>query len=191
MVDRVQQKVQDQGVLLQRNASVLSQVFSLLTEEVIPQLQSLIDLATKVWRSNIQIYGIVLRSQTCLPFPDLRHTWFQDPVKFEDALGRIIPVPSEYDHAKLYAIIREQFETGPGRQKVLRQEFELFNVQNSEKQITEQAWTSFLPGAKIKMALNVQYPFSDQVTCPMPRCGSQVYEKAPGGGNIWYVVFTP
>jgi hypothetical protein len=32
-----------------------------------------------------------------LPSPDLRHTWAQAPVKFEDALGRIIPVPSEYD----------------------------------------------------------------------------------------------
>ena len=29
--------------------------------------------------------------------PDRRHTWAQAPVKFEDALGRIIPVPSEYD----------------------------------------------------------------------------------------------
>jgi hypothetical protein len=28
--------------------------------------------------------------------PDLRYTWAQAPVKFEDALGRIIPVPSEY-----------------------------------------------------------------------------------------------
>lgn len=29
--------------------------------------------------------------------PDLRYTWAQAPVKFEDALGRIMPVPSEYD----------------------------------------------------------------------------------------------
>lgn len=28
---------------------------------------------------------------------DTRHTWAQAPVKFEDALGRIFPVPSEYD----------------------------------------------------------------------------------------------
>jgi hypothetical protein len=32
-----------------------------------------------------------------LPSPDLNHTWAQDPIKFEDALGRVIPVPSEYD----------------------------------------------------------------------------------------------
>lgn len=28
---------------------------------------------------------------------DTRHTWAQAPVKFEDALGRVFPVPSEYD----------------------------------------------------------------------------------------------
>ena len=32
-----------------------------------------------------------------IPPPDLRHTWAQAPIKFEDALGRIIPIPSEYD----------------------------------------------------------------------------------------------
>ena len=32
-----------------------------------------------------------------VPPPDLRHTWAQAPIKFEDALGRIIPIPSEYD----------------------------------------------------------------------------------------------
>ena len=32
-----------------------------------------------------------------VPAPDLAHTWAQAPIKFEDALGRIMPVPSEYD----------------------------------------------------------------------------------------------
>ena len=31
------------------------------------------------------------------PPPDLRHTWAQAPIKFEDALGRIIPIPSEHN----------------------------------------------------------------------------------------------
>jgi hypothetical protein len=34
-----------------------------------------------------------------LPSPDLRYTWPQEPVILEDALGRVIPVPSEYDWA--------------------------------------------------------------------------------------------
>ncbi len=32
-----------------------------------------------------------------LPLPDLYHTWFQNPIRLEDVLGRIIAVPSEYD----------------------------------------------------------------------------------------------
>jgi hypothetical protein len=32
-----------------------------------------------------------------LPDPDIRHTWAQAPVRFEDALGRVMPIPSEYD----------------------------------------------------------------------------------------------
>ncbi len=30
------------------------------------------------------------------PQPNTRYTWAQAPVRFEDALGRVIPVPSEY-----------------------------------------------------------------------------------------------
>jgi hypothetical protein len=32
-----------------------------------------------------------------VPPPDLNYTWAQAPIKFEDALGRVMPVPSEYD----------------------------------------------------------------------------------------------
>jgi hypothetical protein len=35
--------------------------------------------------------------QKTIPSLDLQYTWAQKPVKLEDALGRIIPVPSEYD----------------------------------------------------------------------------------------------
>lgn len=31
------------------------------------------------------------------PSPDASYSWAQAPVKFEDALGRVIPVASEYD----------------------------------------------------------------------------------------------
>jgi hypothetical protein len=32
-----------------------------------------------------------------VPTPDTRYTWAQAPVRFEDALGRVMPIPSEYD----------------------------------------------------------------------------------------------
>jgi hypothetical protein len=70
-----------------------------------PHVMSLVDLAGKVWNSNLQILSILTKMQTTAPTIDSRHTWFQEPVRFEDAFGRIIPVPSEYgwsvsDHQK-------------------------------------------------------------------------------------------
>ena len=62
----------------------------------VPQLKTLVDLASKVWYSNVQLMDFVAKVQTSRLSPDLRFTWVQEPVKFEDAVGRILPVPSEY-----------------------------------------------------------------------------------------------
>ena len=64
---------------------------------VLPELKTLVDLATKVWNSNLQIIGLMVKLQCTSPVPDLRHTWLQEPIRFEDALGRVFPVPSEYN----------------------------------------------------------------------------------------------
>lgn len=68
-----------------------------ISSNVTSQLQSLLEIAQNVSSSNIDIVTFIAKLQnTALP-PDLRYTWVQEPVKFEDALGRVIPVPSEYD----------------------------------------------------------------------------------------------
>ena len=54
----------------------------------------LVDLVGKIWDVDKQIIDILIRHTTA---PDLHHTWFQQPVKFEDALGRVLPAPSEYN----------------------------------------------------------------------------------------------
>lgn len=40
----------------------------------------------------------MIKIQASIDRPDSRFTWAQEPVKFEDALGRVIPVPSEYNY---------------------------------------------------------------------------------------------
>lgn len=40
---------------------------------------------------------MISKAMEQLPPPDIRHTWAQAPVTLEDALGRRLPVPSEYD----------------------------------------------------------------------------------------------
>lgn len=52
---------------------------------------------TKVWYLNNQIIDIISKMQARPISPDLRYTWFQEPARFEDALGRVIPIPSEYN----------------------------------------------------------------------------------------------
>ena len=55
------------------------------------------DLVGKIWTMDKQIVDILMRQENSTRAPDLHHTWFQEPVKFEDALGGILPVPSEYN----------------------------------------------------------------------------------------------
>lgn len=60
------------------------------------RLDTLVDLAKNIWRSNLRIIAMVSEMHGRLPQPNASHTWFQDPIRFEDALGRVFPIPSEY-----------------------------------------------------------------------------------------------
>ena len=62
-----------------------------------PRIDRLAGLAQRVQTSNDNIVSSISKLQTTAPPVELRFTWSQEPVKFEDALGRILPVPSEYD----------------------------------------------------------------------------------------------
>ena len=58
---------------------------------------NLLDIVNRIWTTNMQILCLLIRLQDTIPSPDTQHTFFQAPCKFEDALGRPLPVPSEYD----------------------------------------------------------------------------------------------
>lgn len=73
-----------------------------------PQVAILVDLVGKIWTMDKQIIDILMRQQSTAIALDLHHTWFQQPVKFEDALGRILPVPSEYNLGVLSLCISEK-----------------------------------------------------------------------------------
>ena len=65
--------------------------------DVVPQLKILVDLARNIWRSNMQLMNFMVHVNSSAPSPELRFTWFQEPIRFEDAMGRVVPIPSEYD----------------------------------------------------------------------------------------------
>lgn len=52
----------------------------------------------RVWIANNQILDILNRQQTSTAPPDIRHTWYQEPVRFEDALGNVMQVAPEYSY---------------------------------------------------------------------------------------------
>ncbi|MCJ1396035.1 hypothetical protein MMC18_008922 [Xylographa bjoerkii] len=175
----------EQTTILRHNASLLGQMFGIINGDILSQLNKLAGLAGKVWRSNLQVYTILLHWQTHLPTLDLKHTWLQDPARLEDALGRIIPVPSEYDYDTVSAIIKAQFQKGPLGRLVAANRYELFNVRNTKSQITKDNWTGFLPGAFIKMAVIVKADLEDGKHCPVRDCTSKSFLETSGGGMTW------
>jgi hypothetical protein len=58
---------------------------------------NLAELASKIWSRNLQIMFLLMQMQSIAPNIDVHHTWFQEPIRFEDAFGREIPIPSEYN----------------------------------------------------------------------------------------------
>ncbi|KAF4624899.1 hypothetical protein G7Y89_g13272 [Cudoniella acicularis] len=155
---------------------ICARINAIAREDTIPKLDSLLDVASGVWRAQsemIQMFAKVLES---LPPPNLRYTWVQAPVKFEDALGRVIPVPSEYDWDKLEAIIQAQFKTGPGQTKVRSGEYELFTGMPSLVPLKAQNFHLF-PGMNITMTFIIgQYIGSER--CPSMGCTSRSFTKA-------------
>jgi len=106
----------------------------------------------------------------------------------EDALGCKFPVPSEYDFDLLDAVVKQKFNAGPGSLDVQAGNYEYFKTKNSNDVLSRTS--RLLPGTAITMAIIVICPTLTDETCPMPKCCSIQTAEAPGGGRIWYVLFT-
>jgi hypothetical protein len=92
----IQSRLENQASMIRENTERVDSVYTLVAGKVVPQLHSLVDIATKVWTSNVQIMNYFSRMQNMDVGIDTRHTWFQEPLKLEDAFGRSIPIPAEY-----------------------------------------------------------------------------------------------
>lgn len=118
--------------------------------------------------------------------PDIRWTFFQDPVILEDALGRKIPVPSEYDFSLLDAIIKCKFQEGPGATHVAINNYEIMDARNRVHILSTNS--QLKPGSTLIMAILLGMPPSVVLTnerCPSPECRSGNIKKACGGGRLW------
>ena len=61
------------------------------------KLQTLVETTKAIWNAQIKILAYIQQLQENGPTPDIRYTWAQMPVRFEDAFGRVLPIPSEYN----------------------------------------------------------------------------------------------
>ncbi|KAH7140946.1 hypothetical protein EDB81DRAFT_67951 [Dactylonectria macrodidyma] len=86
-----------QGSLIAATSSlILNQVSEIASACIGVRLDALLELAQNIWNSNVQIIALVSELHSRPPKLDTSHTWFQDPIRFEDAFGRVFPIPSEY-----------------------------------------------------------------------------------------------
>ena len=138
--------------------------------------------------STHQIYSVLLDIHSSMTPINTAFTWYQQPVRFEDALGRIIPVPSEYSFGDLRAIIKYRFDHGPGASCVDRGEYELFNAKNTRQTFSLTATTMLSPGMFITMAVLFENSStSAESRCPMLGCRSTETMLLPDGRTKWSV----
>ena len=136
--------------------------------------------------STQQIYTILLELKTSLSV-DTRFTFFQDPVRVEDALGRVFPFPSECSIEALHAEIKARFREGPGELEVMLGKFEIFDARNTDQSITRSGHNVLLPGMFVNMALVFETTITKSmgIQCPMSQCGSSLCMNAVGLTVIW------
>lgn len=134
-----------------------------------------------------QIYTVVLDIHSFMKGRgiDTRWTFFQQPVRVEDALGRIFPVPSEYSVEQLQLIIRDRFKEGPGHEDVQAGNYELFNTKNSSQTLESLSLDRLLSSMSLTMAILISQMDAIDEICPMPQCGSEQTAPAIGGGRTW------
>lgn len=132
-----------------------------------------------------QIYTIVFELKASVLSIDTRFTYFQAPVRVEDALGRVFPFPSECSIEALNAEIKARFKEGPGKTKVLGGDFEIFNAKSTDQVFTISGRNVLIPGMPINMAIVLEQEFAEGDKCPMPHCVSRTFREAVGGGRTW------
>ncbi|KAN0096621.1 hypothetical protein V8E51_015426 [Hyaloscypha variabilis] len=143
-----------------QSQTIVEKITALAQQDNAPKLESFLSLATNVWKAQNEMMEMFAKAiQT-----------------FEDALGRIMPVPSEYDWDKFEAIIQVQFKNGPGKAKVQSGEYELLMGTNSITPMRKIRDFYPLPGTTITMTIILgQYIGTER--CPRLGCSSRLFRR--------------
>lgn len=181
----VRGNVEAQTLAVRENKSIIQKLFWMVSGEIAAPLKSLGQTVAKVCVSTQQIYTIVLELRASISGIDTRFTYFQAPVRVEDALGRVFPFASECSIEALNTEIKARFKTGPGKTEVMAGDFEIFDAKNTDQLLTLSGHNVLLPGMSINMAIVLEKEFAEGDKCPMPHCASKTFVEAVGGGRTW------
>ena len=167
---------------LTENKTLISQLYSVVVDTIIPSLQNLVNVTERMVQCNLDIYTLIFKMQSSIALCVSPTMWFQEPVLFEDACQRRIQISSQFQYDEVLAIIKVRFPTGQCYQTILSGQFELHNVGNNQ-QVCKKNWFGFQPGAYVKMAaiLNVD----DSERCPNSDCNSRSFKDDLNGSRIW------
>ncbi|KAL8915745.1 MAG: hypothetical protein Q9172_006709 [Xanthocarpia lactea] len=189
----IEKATQSQKAAGRQSNSYLETLLSLVQHGLLPKMEVLIDIANRLWTSNMQILNLLTRLQHTTPTPDVHHTYFQAPCQFEDGLGRPLLVPSEYDLKMLRAIISARFSSGPGCKKLEAGEYEIFNTSDNTQLLSDPDFQSLVPGMKITMAFIIgRYQCATLEECPRPGCRARKFTRNSAGGrtctscDVWF-----
>ena len=93
----------------------------------------------------------------------------------------------------LRAIISARFRNRPGSEKVLANEYEIFDTSDTTRTLCEPSFWGLIPGMKITMAFIIgRYDSGPLEECPKPGCRSRNFNKADAGGRtcssceVWF-----
>lgn len=165
-----------------RALKILQQNCSTSISEFLKTAGTLSEVALQICSKVSEIYNNTLWIRTHLSQPDTRHTWLQEPMQWEDAYGRVFPIPAEFDYPMMEGALRGHFREGRGMKLVKNNQWQLFDPSNPRVIFSEENWEPF-PGMKITMAMIIPQ-FDSQMVCPRLNCLSKSYTDAIGGGKI-------
>ncbi|KAI1876038.1 uncharacterized protein JN550_001534 [Neoarthrinium moseri] len=156
---RLHQSLLSQIDCIENASSVLGRLLGVLSHDIRSSLASIATTVAKICTYSQQMYNLLqeIRANVLIA-PDTKWSFFQAPAMLEDALGRKLPVPSEYDLDILRAIISTRFLRGPGSVEVSNGDYELFYAEGSEKTLS--CGTALRPGSSITMVVVIPQTLS-------------------------------
>lgn len=134
-----------------------------------------------------QLTSHVLAIHTVVTRLDTGFSYFQPPLKVEDAFGQTFPFPSELTYRELDAVLKSRFREKAVSQQVDAGEYEVSNAKNSGQIINVGAFDALPPGMSVVMAVILTSSPVDGDECPNQGCTSRQSVAADGGGRRWYV----